>query len=248
MPQAAFADSTTAPEHHPWLSLSTPVIRDGELVLETDFDAFTESMDELSSFLHMLDAYLQRSGESEDASGVTSILRRIACDLRETHSTVRRDLDRSRLMVAQQQGKVTVYMDLLLRLVPLVADAWRDAGRSLPFGAPDEWPEPFRSDVVKVAEDYAHMVMDRVQDRNDAIEAGSYLPWISGVIRKELVTPVQTEARPVTIRDQFIMDCVRKGEAVGDIAQALGLSSAAVDRALRRLRPNLSQTSQTGAA
>ena len=242
--QAAFADSTTAPADHPGASLSTPAGLDGILPFETDLDAFEDTMEELSAYVLLLEVYLEQESRSGAPSGIARILRRIAYELGAIHTTVRRDLGRLHPRAAPRNGPSGLLFALVEHIEPMVAKAWHEAGRPVPAGSPGAWPEPFRSDLSRVATTYAQMVLARLDGSDDRLEAGSLLPWIGSVIRDELIQTDTAATRPAAIRDQAIIDCIRRGETVDDIAHALGLSTTTVDQALRRLRPVLSANHQ----
>ncbi len=227
------------PEAVDGISITMPT---GQPTYSTNLDAFHDTIRELEALHMMLASALIDGGLGKSSEGVPGLLRRQTVDLWAIHEAVKHDLDR--LEQAQpspystRQGREGLTGTLLLaRVIQIVWEVWQDAG--LDQGKADDaaWEETRRSQIMNLAHTYKDMIVDRLQDKADQIEAGSYLPWVEMKARKELEPDpaANPRNRPMLMRDQFIAESIRQGNAVGDIAQALGLSTVAVDRAIRRL-------------
>lgn len=214
----------------------------GQPTYSTNLDAFHDTLRQLEALHIMLSSALIDGGLGKANEGVPGLLRRQTFDLWEIHETVKIDLARLEQVqpspYATRHGREGLTGTLLLgHVIRIVETIWTEAG--LDDGKTDDagWQETRRGQIMNLAHTYKDMIMDRLQDKADQIEAGSYLPWVEVKARKELDpdTAENPRKRPMLMRDQFIAESIRQGNAVGDIAQALGLSTVAVDRAIRRL-------------
>ncbi|MCZ8159000.1 MAG: hypothetical protein O9256_03835 [Rhizobiaceae bacterium] len=127
-----------------------------------------------------------------------------------------------------------VKFKLFWRVIEVIKAVRQENGEPV-YDRDEDWPEPLRTTVMNLAESYVAKVAEKVEDWNDALEVGSYLPWVETVIRREL-TNLKPTAAPTKLREQFILNAVQDGFSTADIAQALGMSRLAVDRAIYKIK------------
>lgn len=230
MPQAAHADSTTAP---------------------TDHDFFSVALDELDDIHAMLTclgesaclAIEDKNTAPEYVSGLSALFQMSLERLQIVRLKIR---DSRPKLEPIEQPRGTVFdrkhlpddpwieLKLFWRVVEIIRAVRQENGEPV-YERDEDWPEPLLTTVKNLAKSYVAKVKEKVEDWNDALEVGSYLPWIETIIRREL-TNLKPTAAPTKLREQFILNAVQDGFSTADIAQALGMSRLSVDRAVYKIK------------
>ncbi|MGC4409195.1 hypothetical protein D4A92_00280 [Rhizobium rosettiformans] len=234
MPQAAFADSTTAPSQHPTISFVVEALEDIHLKLTTLAASACLAIED---------------GDTEDnfVDGLSELFRLTLDELRNTRLWL--DHDRPQMEPAQAIAKSDdpwIEAKVFWRVIEIIKAVRQESGLPV-YDAEEEWPVSFLSEVKTMARGYVEQVGAKAGSWDDPLEVGSYLPWIEMVIRSDLTK--QTE--PVTgqadnnargtqnstreMRDQFIAQAHADGFSPADISMALGLRQTVVERTIRRL-------------
>lgn len=234
MPQAAFADSTTAPLDHHSYSNALDDLEDVHMMLTTLVT---------SACLMIEDGNVTK----DYAAGLSELSRGAFKRLNQARTTFVQF--RPEPETANKPGDPWIQAKLFWRVMDVIKSVRREAGLPV-YDADPDWPEALYAEVTNLARSYVQRIAAKVEDWNDTLEVGSYLPWIETVIRQELLllaksTPLSTmeglaimkgRLSPArTIRDQFIAQAHADGFSSADISMALGLRQKAVERTIRRL-------------
>lgn len=181
------------------------------------FGMFDDTIHELEALTMMLEATLDNNAAFSDSIsvGISSLFRRAVDDLQGIYKA------------ALEVKRPTVADYLETHLMRIIAQVWSEQG--LTTG--DEIGD--RREIRASAWQYAAQITEKLEDRHDLVEAGSFLPWAEMTIRKALAEDRRTQ--PQIMRDQLIVESVQAGHSISDIAIALGWSSETVEKAYARL-------------
>ncbi|MBB4006225.1 hypothetical protein [Allorhizobium taibaishanense] len=225
---------------------------EGQHSFKTDLTAFLETIQELHALTIMLSSLLSASGLESEASGVAGLFRRQISDLDEIYKAVKSDLSKptERAITATEkprQSNVNVQFKLYNHILNLIKVIRIETGEPV-YATHEEWPEAIQKTIIGLAQSYVDKVFNKMEDKTSEMEAGSLLPWIEAIIRRELLN--EKPSAPTTmLRDNFIFDSIESGYSTADIAQVLGLSRHAIDKAVYRLkRPIHGATTQQSTA
>lgn len=234
MPQAAFADSTTAPLDHHSYSKALDDLEDVHMMLTTLVT---------SACLMMEDG----NGTKEYAAGFSELSRGAFQRLNHARTTFVQF--RPQAETAIKPDDPWVKLKVFWRVVEVMKAVRVENGEPI-YDADEDWPRPLYDEVKTRALSYVDKLGAKVRDWNDALEVGTHLPWLDSVIREELLhadkpepltameglSAMRGRTSPTrTIRDQFIAQAHAEGFSSADISMALGLRQKAVERTIRRL-------------
>lgn len=234
MPKAAFADSTTAPSDHHSYSTALDDLEDVHMMMTTLVT---------SACLIIEDGNVTK----EYAAGLSELSRASFQRLQQARTTFHQFRPKPETAIAS--GDPWIEVKLFWRVIDVIKSVRREAGLPV-YDAEPDWPEALYVEVTNLARGYVQQIADKVEDWDDALEVGSYLPWIESVIRQELSPSAKSE--PLTameglsilkgrlhpsrdMRDQFIAQAHAEGFSTADISMALGLRQMTVERTIRKL-------------
>lgn len=141
----------------------------------------------------------------------------------------------------------TIWTELMGRVASIVRNVMADAGAHVPEDDFSEWSEAASDQYFSLMANHYNNLMEKLDGVRDPFEAGSLLPWVEMAIRREIgIEP--DHISPSWIRDEFILDSIKKGYSTADISQALGLRQKAVERAIGRLTISDADTQKSSAA
>ena len=243
MPEAVVSNSTPVSQEYLAQSLNT--------------EAIHNTIGELEAFSHMLTSLLEGSNVSRLAAGIDGILQGLVDDLEawvaEASSAlqkVRAHFDKQEFFGQKPDLRVfEAVRGLALRL---------RIEQGLPRRVAD-WTDAQKASLHETATTYKDVLLDAMENKGDVFEAGTFFPWIEARMRRELseattMTSAEIERINDTIlgpspaptvkalRDQFIRSTLDEGFGSADVAMALGLSTAEVDRTIERLGGPASRT------
>jgi hypothetical protein len=225
MPEAVASNSIPMPE--------------GQHPFNTDLTAFSDTIHELQALTIMLSSLLATSSLESQASGISGLFQRQLSDLDKIYEAVKSDLSKpaERAITATEkpkQSSINVQFKLYNHILDLIKTIRIETGEPV-YATHEEWPEALQKTIVDLAQSYVDKVLNKMEDKTNEMEAGSLLPWIEAIIRRELLT--EKPSVPTTmLRDTFILDSIGSGYSTADVAQVLGLSRHAVDKAVYRLK------------
>jgi len=230
MPQAAFADSTTA--------------RSFQHILQVDFDVFGYTIDEIEALAHMLEATLREPGKlhADIVSGIASLFRGRISDLRDIFDKALEERQRWKGWAGPQEARGTPVRPEILALVfEVVSDKMRDVGFYMPPENVLEWDSATKDRAWRLAIQIFNELCNRLPDSGDFIDAAKQIRWIEDRVMEELgegpAEPEKSKQRPTSLsmREQFIAQAHADGYFSADISMALGLRQTAVKRAIRKM-------------
>ncbi|MCF1470999.1 MULTISPECIES: hypothetical protein [Rhizobium/Agrobacterium group] len=224
----------------------------GQHPFKTDLTAFIDTIQELHALTIMLSSLLSASGLESQASGISGLFRRQLSDLDEIYKAVKSDLSKptERTITATEkpkQSSINVQFKLYNHILNLIKSIRIEIGEPV-YATHEEWPEAIQKTIIDLAQSYVDKVLSKMDDKTNELEAGSLLPWVEPIIRRELLNE-KPPAPTTMLRDNFILDSIESGYSTADIAQVLGLSRHAIDKAVYRLkRPILEANRQQATA
>ncbi|MCM2438280.1 hypothetical protein HGO34_00950 [Agrobacterium vitis] len=212
---------------------------DGQHPFKTDLTAFIDTIQELEALTIMLSSLLSTTGLESQASGISGLFQRQLSDLDQIYKAVKSDLSKptERAITATEkpkQSNINVQFKLYNHILNLIKIIRIETGEPV-YATHEEWPETIQKTIVDLAQSYVDKVLNKMEDKTNEMEAGSLLPWIEAIIRRELLNEKQP-APTTMLRDNFILDSIESGYSTADIAQVLGLSRHAIDKAVYRLK------------
>jgi hypothetical protein len=220
-------------------SSSTPVSagqRFQAVVFNTDLDAFSDTVDQLTALTDMLGSWIHDYGQRKQSAPIAGLFRTLAGDLGFHLEAVTTDLERARSIAADaanlQDGQ-QIRSGLVDKLKPIVVAVLHEGSGNIRAIDPET-----------VAREYADKIIERIGNEIDALEAGSLLPWAEMAIRRELGSDNGYAA--TILRDQLIAEQAAAGISPGQLSQAFNLRRDAIERIIGRLRASSSPLEQTG--
>lgn len=230
MPQAAFADSTTA--------------RPFQHILQVDFDVFCDTIDEIDALALMLHNTLNEPGtiNPKIVGGIYGLFQGRISELREIYDKALQERQRWKGWAGPQKARGTMVQPEILALVfEVVSDKMRDLGFHMPPDNVLEWDSVAKDRHWRLATQIFNELCNRLPDSGDFIDAAKQIRWIEDRVMEELgegpAQPEKSKQRPATLsmREQFIAQAHADGYSSADISMALGLRQTAVRRAIRKI-------------
>ncbi|RRY11503.1 hypothetical protein [Brucella anthropi] len=159
-------------------SISAPI---GQPTSTVDLSALHNTIREAEALTMMLGALLdQESNLHRDVSfGLCNLLRGVVDNFRRIYDDASKDAPSDEIRGTPIYA--VLGNKLRSRLQGMTADIWRECN---PGG--DETSVHNIGFVSKIAQHYTAVILDQLDDKNDALEAGSFLPWAEVKIRAEM--------------------------------------------------------------
>lgn len=174
MPEAVSSNSTPAHSGQPSSSIDRAMLHD--TILEGE------------ALTVMLGALLdqQSSLPSDISFGVCNLMRSVFATLHDIHRSVPTEtVDALPSLQKNRVHEKAVYAvlsnSLRSRIQGMTAAIWREC-----FPDGDETTAQNIQFVSRIAQQYTAAIMQQLSDEDDALEAGSYLPWVEMKIRSEV--------------------------------------------------------------
>jgi len=230
MPQAAFADSTTA--------------RSFQHILQVDFDVFCDTVDEIDALALMLHNTLNEPGTITPnlVGGIYGLFQGRISELRKIYDKALEERLRWKGWAAPQEARETPVRPEILTLVfEVVADSMRDLGFHMPPDDVTAWDSADKDRAWRLAAQLFNELCERLPNSGDVIAAAKQIRWIEERVMEELAEATaraeQPKGRTATrsMREQFIAQAHADGYSSADISMALGLRQKAVRRAIRKM-------------
>lgn len=167
----------------------------GQHDLDGDFADFDTAIHQLDALAEMLGAFMQEQSKTPYSFGIYSLFRQQAGELRTIYGAfsdgvamldasiqqLSRDVEYSR---REDNRYLTIDADrvkglLFSKVHKIVFSAWKEMNGRTPTA--DELRE-----LEKVSALYRDQIIAKMEVAHDAVEAGSFLPWVEVKIRAEL--------------------------------------------------------------
>lgn len=166
----------------------------GQYGLDAEFADFDTAIHQLDALGEMLGAFMQEQGKTPYSFGIYSLLRQQARELRTVYgsffdgvamcdATIQRLSRDVEYHQREENRYLTIDADrvkglLFSKVHKIVFAAWKERNGRNP--TTEELQE-----LEKVSALYRDQIVARMEVRHDAVEAGSFLPWIEVKIRAD---------------------------------------------------------------